>query len=329
MRTLLVHRYVLPFAVVATLTLAAGRLAAEDPIDAVGDADAGPEVVELRSALRPSLFRKSQLAPQGLSAQDAALEKDNCLFGAPQPESGVDLGPIDIIRRKGYVLAHSRLYKIPLWVCEHALASEIVGTAKRDDSKFRPDDTLAGGARAELADYKGAGFDRGHQAPAGNFKFDQGLMDESFYLSNMVPQFGPTFNRGIWAHLEDTVRKWTQKRGECWIITGPLFYDPLEEDESTADGWVDYQTIGADEVAVPTHLYKIVVAKSGQSYEAITFVMANKHYGQPYRLKAYIATVDWVEARTGLDFLPELTSTPSLIPVGVALESSKSSLWSE
>jgi len=147
-------------------------------------------------------------------------------------------------------------------------------------------------------------------APAADAKKNQQLMDDTHFLSNIVPQIGLTFNRGIWAQLENTVRDWTRARGETWIVTGPMFYDPLEENENTADGVVPHATIGPDKVAVPTHCYKIIVAKDGcGEFESIAFVLPNQKYGKPFRLELYIATIDWIEERTGLNFFPTLERT--------------------
>jgi endonuclease G len=147
-------------------------------------------------------------------------------------------------------------------------------------------------------------------------------MDETFFLSNMVPQVGLTFNRGIWASLEGLARDWIEARDECWIITGPLFYDPLEEDPDTADGLIPYFTIGDNDVAVPTHCFKIVLSQNDEGkWEAIAFVLENKRYSQPYRLHLYRTTIDWIEARTGLDFFPELTKDSAM------LQAKKSEMW--
>jgi endonuclease G len=95
------------------------------------------------------------------------------------------------------------------------------GTLPRSND-FRADPDLPPGERAELQDYRGSGYDRGHMAPAASMKWDARAMSESFLLSNMAPQVGPGFNRGIWATLEDKVRQWTQERGELYVVAGPI-----------------------------------------------------------------------------------------------------------
>ena len=67
-------------------------------------------------------------------------------------------------------------------------AAELSGSTSRN-KKFVPDPDL-GSAGSQLADYTRFGYDRGHQAPDGDFKSSQQLMDQSFYLSNTAPQVG-------------------------------------------------------------------------------------------------------------------------------------------
>ena len=60
------------------------------------------------------------------------------------------------------------------------------------------------------------------------------------------------------------------------MITGGFFYDPAEDDPVTADGLINFQQIGNDNVAVPTHLFKMVVGQQGTALKPIAFVAVNK-----------------------------------------------------
>jgi DNA/RNA endonuclease G (NUC1) len=122
----------------------------------------------------------------------------------------------------------------------------------------------------------------------------------------MAPQTG-ALNQQIWAALEDLTREWAKDAGSAYIITGGFFYDPAEEDPNTADGLIDYSTIGKGAVAVPTHFYKIVVKGKGDQARAIGFVAENRGYKKPFDFAALIKPIDWIEERAGLNFMPDLT----------------------
>jgi endonuclease G len=102
----------------------------------------------------------------------------------------------EILCRKGYLLAHDFENKTPIWVIEHLTAKKAQGTIPRY-KKFQADPDLEEGDRAELSDYKGSGYDKGHMAPAADMRWNKQAMKECFYLSNMVPQVGKGMNLTI------------------------------------------------------------------------------------------------------------------------------------
>ena len=208
-------------------------------------------------------------------------------FGVPS-ENG------ELLCRRGYALAHNTERKTPEWVAERLTREKVNKQLPRSDN-FRPDPHLEAGRRAELADYRKSGFDRGHMAPAANMRWDRTAMSESFYLSNIAPQVGPGMNRGIWASLERQVREWARERGEVYIFTGPI-YSP--EDDAT-------RRIGPNRVAVPTHFYKVIF--DPVRIEAIAFLMPNeKLTGR--ELAEFVVAIREIEALTGLDFLSAINA---------------------
>lgn len=275
-----------------------------------------PDAVASRPA-RATAYRATATRSGPTEAQYISK---NCPFGAPTLDPGW-YGPTSQVVREGYVLLHSNVDKIPLWVCEGVSREQLSGNAERKDV-FAPDPLLAQGQRAELSDYKYSGYDRGHQAPAGNQNSSQRLKNETFFLSNMAPQIG-AFNQRVWRELEAQCRDWVEDRGFVFMITGPLFYDPEEDDPSTADGIIEYNIIGGGHVAVPTHFYKILVAKNSQDqWEAISFVLENRKYPKPYDFSDYIRSIDWIEEHSGIDFLPDLA-----VEQEAALEAQPADLW--
>src|SRR2546421_2762787 len=84
----------------------------------------------------------------GLSPQDQERVDVNCLFGLPKRDAHVNFGPTDLVARDGYVLMHSAVDKIPVFVCEHVTAAQLNGSLTREDNPFKADSMLQAGRRA-------------------------------------------------------------------------------------------------------------------------------------------------------------------------------------
>lgn len=191
--------------------------------------------------------------------------------------------------RGGYAGMYDPAEKTPLWIAERLSAGEMDGRANRKGLDFNEDPQIPSGANAHLDDYKRSGYDKGHLAPAGDFRASQALMNQTFLLSNAVPQ-NPEHNRGIWANLEAGLREMTARRGDLYVITGPVYSNPHRA------------KIGRG-VSVPDALYKVVVDSRKQ--EMTAFIIPNRADvgDDPGR---YQVNVRDVERATGLNFNPNL-----------------------
>jgi len=193
----------------------------------------------------------------------------------------------ELIKHTYYQLGYDEANEQAAWVF-YLLTPEIIqGTAKRKN-RFKADKLVETGS-AELIDYKGSGYDRGHLCPAGAMKINQQAMDESFYMSNMSPQL-PGFNRGKWKQLESQVRKWVLEEDSLYVVSGGVFSDSLG-------------SIGPNKVTVPSYFYKVIYDPTAKE-KMIAFILPNKKLEKD--LSEYMVTVDEVELKTGLDFFPGL-----------------------
>jgi endonuclease G len=217
----------------------------------------------------------------------AAPAEDHLKFGQPACRG-------QLLDKSFFVVCHSASNKIPIWV-GYVLTKEDVeqNIAPRKDS-FRPDPELAAGERSELRDYKASGFARGHMAPANDFKRSVEAMRTTFLLSNMCPQ-KQGLNGGQWARLEGAAHALAGSHGVVWIFTGPAF----------ASG-APTRTIGPDEVAVPTHFFKVLLCVHADgSKEMFAYVMPNLDKPEG-NFRAFNNTVSFVQELTGLDFFAAL-----------------------
>lgn len=197
-----------------------------------------------------------------------------------------------LIHHKGYSLSYDEETEQAEWVMYRLTKDYVLlGKVRRSDD-FRPDDAVTTGS-ASLKDYYQTGYDRGHLAPAGDMKWNDTAMSESFFLSNMSPQ-RPGFNRGIWKNLEEQVRDWAVSEQELLIVCGPVF--------TTHSTW-----LGPDSVEVPDYYYKVVFDVSKPDVKAIGFILPNKRSKEP--LTSFAVSVDSVERFTGIDLFPELADS--------------------
>lgn len=149
---------------------------------------------------------------------------------------------------EAFAILHSGTTKTPVFVAERLTRASIEDAAEKRANKFFADARLPRDERAELSDYKGSGYARGHMAPAGDMS-NPIAMAQSFSLANMVPQ-DPAQNSGAWSKIErDTRRYVLRAKGNVFVITGPVFRQ-------------DCPTVGANRVRVPAHLFKLVYDES-------------------------------------------------------------------
>lgn len=218
-------------------------------------------------------------------------------------------GPIhDMGHHNEFVSCYDRSTKNPYWVVEH-LTKELLqrqGDVDRKKLVFKENEAIPVKFRARLRDYFRSGYDRGHQAPAADAKFAQQAMDDTFLLTNIVPQVGDGFNRDYWAYFEDFARRLTQKYDDVRIMTGPLYLPKLCEDGKYR---VTYEMIGSPpNVAVPTHFFKLVVGerRGADSVAVAAFVMPNDVINNTDPLTKFQVPVEALERSLGLELLQKL-----------------------
>lgn len=228
-----------------------------------------------------------------------------------------------------YAVLFDPATKTPLWVAESLNGEDQATTFVERADSFKKNPKVPGGAQAGLEDYRGSGLDRGHMAPAANMLTER-AMEQSFFLTNIVPQVGSNMNRTIWADLEGLARKWSTKRGQVVVFTGPIFSP-------------DSPVIGKSKVLVPSHLYKI--AFDMRTSESIAFIIPNQQIvtrktrslddGNPnipqslpqYAVNCsklcvlddFIVSVQDIENKTGINFFPKMVNRQGL--------AKKSKMW--
>lgn len=203
----------------------------------------------------------------------------------PSPLNGVSES---IIYRKAYIVSYNKDTRNPNWVAWHLTAEHADGPYERSDDFYEDEEVEA--PRATLADYRRSGWSRGHMCPAGDNKWDEEAMHESFSLVNICPQ-DTRLNSGLWNSIEMNCRTWARRYGDIYIVCGPVYLNR------------EHVTIGANRVVVPEAFFKVVLCLNGTP-KAFGIVVRNNS-GQRKR-DLYYNSVDEVERVTGMDFFHTL-----------------------
>lgn len=185
-----------------------------------------------------------------------------------------------------FAVLHSGTTKTPVYVAERLSRARLEDAQdEKRTNRFFADARLPAAERAQLEDYKGSGFDRGHMAPAGDMP-NPHAMAQSFSLANIVPQ-APVNNQRSWAGIEKATRKYVMRaEGDVYVITGPVYVGNAE-------------LIGPGKVRVPKFLYKLVYDSSTQ--RAWAHWIENVDEARAEKPISYEELVQ----RTGIEFLPE------------------------
>lgn len=179
---------------------------------------------------------------------------------------------------------HNGITRTPVFSAEKLTPDDVAAAKKiKRKDRFFADHRLPEGERAELADYQGSGYDRGHMSPDKD-QPDETSMEQSFSLANMVPQAKHN-NEVVWKGYETALRKYVERtRDTVYVITGPVFSKAPERLNGR--------------VAVPSQLYKLVYDPSTNHAWAYWSVNTNEE-----RSASPITYVD-LTRRIGVELLP-------------------------
>ena len=184
------------------------------------------------------------------------------------------------------------------WTCYEMYNNNWKGNAGRNDS-FREDSIIPKQYRSKKSDYSGSGFDRGHLCPSGDRQCTVEQNKQTFYLSNMHPQYG-NHNQILWNNLEAQVRDWADA-DDCdtlYVVKAAT----IRSDQVT------YQ-LDKTRLPIPKYFYMAILSynKSTDSYKAIGIwtvhnndKISNKNFGD------YAISIDELEEKTGIDFFCNL-----------------------
>lgn len=234
--------------------------------------------------------------PMGATTLRIATGDDSALL-LGNPSSAATQVDNLLVSRPQFTLSYNRSQGGPNWVAWHLQASDL-GHIRR--GQFQPDPLLPPEAQIRPNDYRGSGYDRGHQCPSGDRTSTRENNDATFVMSNMLPQ-APTLNQKVWAKLENYCRDQGRRGYELYIVAG-------------GEG-----TVGkiANKINVPASCWKVILIlpqgdndlqRINGDTRVIAVVMPNQDTPEvgAARWAQYLTTLAAVEQVTGYHFFSAL-----------------------
>jgi endonuclease G len=282
----------------------------------------------MRRRFMVALFTFVVLSSSALGQVHEALK-----YGAPDTGHIIDYG--------SFVMSYDGRFRSARWTAEKLTKESLRGDTDRQDD-FRPDTRIPYEFRSELSDYKGSGYDRGHQAPSGDHVLSAEINSSTFFLTNMSPQVGNGFNRSYWKNLEDSIRKLAKSADvkELYVFTGPLIMpddappqgiangtlsaaakEDEDSDNKASELTVKFKYIGGNHVPVPTHYFKaiLVVPQDVQhSLKMYTLILPNRKISNDTSLKDFARSVDYLEHWAGFDLWSAVPADEQKYKEGIA-----------
>lgn len=217
---------------------------------------------------------------------------------------------------RNYTYCFDATNRASLWVAYPLHSSYTTGSGDRDNSHFGYDPMVDTKYQANLSRSYSGRYDRGHQIPAADRKCSQEMMDQTFYATNMTPQWAD-FNQKKWGALEGKVRNMICN-DTLYVVTGAYFGG--EHHSSIATQTTD---VSGNVCPTPTYYFKALLrTKKGNTgkrideisdpnaVRAIAFWMQHANTGTDTNITASdCISIAQLEEITGFTFFPMLDDT--------------------
>ncbi|MEP7213867.1 MAG: DNA/RNA non-specific endonuclease [Acidobacteriota bacterium] len=200
-----------------------------------------------------------------------------------------------LITRAAYTLSYNNDKGTANWVAWKITAESLGESLRRPE--FRPDPELPSGFRKIVpSDYSGSGYDRGHLVASADRFGDAALNDQTFYMTNVVPQT-KDLNQFPWNKLEIYTRTLVRKGYDVYAIAGVLGNKGRLRKR----------------VTIPASCWKILyivprgaAPSDSGSAKVIAVEMPNDNGIAHQRWAKYKTSVRALEEKTGYDFFSAL-----------------------
>jgi endonuclease G len=231
----------------------------------------------------------SQNIPPGPASLHLAFGNPSNATGDPANEDNF------LVVGEGSVFSYNNSRGGVNWVSWRTTRDDVGNSIPRPD--FRPDPRLPKWYnRIGYFDYSGSGYDRGHMVPSADRFANPRLNEETFMMSNIVPQTG-ALNQFPWNEFEMYLRSQARRRLDIYQIAG--CYGEARRLKK--------------KITVPTNCWKIAMIMPrgrtpdniGSRTRIIAVDMPNVEGIENEKWRKYQTTIREIEQRTGLNIFAD------------------------
>jgi endonuclease G len=172
---------------------------------------------------------------------------------------------------------------------------------------FQPDLDLSAEARAELTDYPGSGYQRGHVCASSDRLCSRDANEQTYYLSNIMPQTYE-LNNGIWQDMEGYVNGNNAILGNGLVSWNDnAFRDTLYVCKGGTIDDANILKTTSSGLTVPKYYFMALLCLKDGRYKALAFWVEHTTKNQKGDdITKYVISVDELERKTGQDFFCNL-----------------------
>ncbi len=191
----------------------------------------------------------------------------------------------------------------PNWASWDLTAEDASGAVDRQDSYTGDTNLPPSFHMVGAGDYAHSGYDRGHLCPSADRTDSTNHNDQTFLMSNMMPQTGSN-NSGVWKNFEDYCRSLAINNNELLIICGPSGFDGSR---INTNGYV----------AIPQYTWKIAVVVTNGDGTASSRITTNNRVivikvpntnGVSSVWQNFITSANQIQVDTGFTFFTALSA---------------------
>jgi endonuclease G len=181
-----------------------------------------------------------------------------------------------------------------VWLdCEKRGAVKFQYNAQRDNGafprveNFTLDPNVPAQCQQFTANTYGKSYDRGHLVPANHLDYSATAIKATNNMTNILPQ-AANMNRGAWLQTEEIIECY-RDISELLVIGGVIWGN------NSADDYF----VQSHGVKTPDAYWKVIIRGTGQSEQAIAWIVPNTKDAVRKNLDKYLVTVNDIERVTG------------------------------